>query len=227
MATAARPAPAKPGRVVLHDVPWALYVALRDIDANRNVRMAYDDGRLEIMSPRYRHEMLSDQLGMIVRAVTGVLGIPCRGSGSTTFQRPGGGDTEGKAKEPDTSFYLGDNERWLRGGQRIDLAEGDPPPDLAIEVDDTSDTRSKLPIYAALGVPEVWRYDAEAGTVWFLRLDADGIYRECDRSANRPMLTPARVVDWLGRAEGASESEWLMQLLDWVRDELPPAGDGP
>ena len=34
----------------------------------------------------------------------------------------------------------------------------DPPPDLVIEVDITRSSLDKLSIYAALRVPEVWRY---------------------------------------------------------------------
>jgi hypothetical protein len=30
--------------IVLHDVPWALYEALRDVEANWHIKMTYDDG---------------------------------------------------------------------------------------------------------------------------------------------------------------------------------------
>jgi len=38
----------------------------------------------------------------------------------------------------------------------MDLAV-DPPPDLVIEIDIPSPSFSKLPIYADMGVPDVWR----------------------------------------------------------------------
>jgi len=34
----------------------------------------------------------------------------------------------------------------------------DPPPDLVIGIDITNPSLNKLPLYAAIGVPEVWRY---------------------------------------------------------------------
>jgi Uma2 family endonuclease len=40
----------------------------------------------------------------------------------------------------------------------IDLTV-DPPPDLVIEIDITSPSLDKFPLYAVIGVPEVWRYD--------------------------------------------------------------------
>jgi hypothetical protein len=34
----------------------------------------------------------------------------------------------------------------------------DPPPDLVLEIDLTSPALDHFPIYARLGVPEIWRY---------------------------------------------------------------------
>ena len=46
----------------------------------------------------------------------------------------------------------------MRGRVDIDL-EKDPPPDLALEIDLTSKSLPRLPIYLRLGVPEIWCYD--------------------------------------------------------------------
>ena len=143
-------------RVVLRNVPWDYYARLRGDDANRHVRMSYYKGTLELMSPRYRHEKSTARLGQFVMRFTEVMDIPCTESRSTTFRR----EEQEAGKEADTSFYIA-NEELIRDKDEIDLAV-DPPPDLAIEVDDPNDSRGKLPIYAALRVPEVWRYDAKA-----------------------------------------------------------------
>jgi Uma2 family endonuclease len=45
--------------------------------------------------------------------------------------------------------------------------EIDPPPDLLIEIDVTNDSLDKFPLYAALGVPEVWRYEDNL-EIWIL-----------------------------------------------------------
>ncbi len=74
--------------------------------------------------------------------------------GSLTLKR---NDVQ-KGIEPDACFYL-KNEPEVRNKQNIDLNQGDIPPDLAIEIDLTSGSLNKLPIYAALGVAEIWRYD--------------------------------------------------------------------
>jgi hypothetical protein len=100
-----------------------------------------------------------------------------------------------------------------------------PPPDLAIEIDDSRDSRSRLPLYAALGVPEVWRYDAVKKSLWFGRLREDGTYEAIERSESLPMLTPAVGLDWMKRGENMAESLWFEQLRHWVRDELPPRAE--
>lgn len=210
------------GRVTLGDVSWEVYKALRDAPANRHVRMSYQDGRLELMSPLYRHELYAGRLAKVVLAVTGVLGIPCQESRATTFRRKGKGKgrAKGKGAEADTSFYIA-NEPSVRGKLKIDLKR-DPPPDLAIEVDETTESGSKLPIFAALCVPEVWRFDTEDESLWMGRLLDDGSYLECERSVSLPMLTPERIINWLRRSTLLSESDWFMQLLGWVRAELVP-----
>jgi len=210
-------------RIVLEGIPWDLYVSLRDLDNNQHLRMAYHDGTLEIMAPEYIHETDARRLGTFVIVLAEVLDIDCTGARSTTLRLGGEEPGKGSAKEPDESFYIA-SEPLVRTNRKIDLTV-DPPPDLAIEVDNTRDSAGKLPIYAALGVPEVWRYDVNTEVLWFGRLRNDGTYAPIERSACLPMLTPALVLDGLRLGAGMSESRWMGRLRDWVRDELaPPAG---
>jgi Uma2 family endonuclease len=198
-------------RIVLHDVPWSVYVDLRDNDANRHVRMSYYRGGLELMSPRYRHEKYGRRLERLVSVLAEELNIAGTCAGSTTFRR----ECEEAGKEPDTCFYFV-NEPRIRDKDDIDLAD-DPPPDLAIEVDDSRNSERKLPIYAALGVPEVWRYDAQNSVLWIGVLQPDGTYLSTTRSACLSLLTPERIVDALNLCRGIPESHWGRLLRDWAR----------
>ena len=201
----------------LHGVSYDLYAQLRRVPANRHLRMAYHDGTLEIMSPLYRQEKFSRRIGLIVLAVTAVLGIPCQGAGSTTFSRRGRRLLQGWGKEADQSFYLA-NERLLRGKEEISL-DVDPPPDLWIEVDHRGNSRGRLPLYAALGVPELWRFRTRRESLWFGRLEGDA-YVEIERSIALPMLTPEIVLECLRLGDGLSESEWDVILRTWVGAHL-------
>jgi Uma2 family endonuclease len=112
------------------------------------------------------------------------------------------------------------NEPMIRDKEEIDLAV-DPPADLAIEVDNLGDSEGKLPIYAALGAPEVWRYDARAGVLWFGRLQADGRYDPIASSECLPMLTPARPLEALALCRGVSKSRWGRLPREWVLGLTP------
>ena len=96
------------------------------------------------------------------------LGLPLETRGSTTWKR----QSAQRGIEPDTCFYVANAARIV-GKRHIDL-EADPAPDIAVEIDLTNESASKLPIHADLRVPEIWRYDGK--TVRFHALE-DGALR--------------------------------------------------
>ena len=215
--------PATRNGITVYDVDWETYCKLRDEPANNHVRMTYLDGTLTLMSPQHAHEGGAYLLGLLLVGVTSGLGLEIKGTRTTTLRR-GRAPRKGTGKEPDNAFYLGENERRMRRMKALDL-DVDPPPDLAIEVDNTQDSEASLPIYARLGVPEVWRYDVQAGTLWFGRLEGDA-YRELARSACLPRLTPALVLEALGVLDEGDmgENAWLEWIKAWARTlPEPPA----
>ncbi len=210
--------------ITLRGVDWETYCQLRDEPANDRVRMDYLDGELTLMSPAIRHERRSEILGLFIRGVTSGLGLTVMSIRSTTLRR-GTARRKGAGKEPDNAFYIGENERPMRNMKKkgkLDLAV-DPPPDVAIEVDNTRDSRRALAIYARLGVPEVWRYDAPKHSLWFGRLVGDH-YEPVDRSLALPRLTPALVLQALDVFDEGEmdENAWFEWLKGWARD-LPEA----
>ncbi len=214
-------------RLILRGIPWDLYVQLCDADEHRKVKMAYLDGTLELMAPEYVHDSISRRLGLFVNVVGEVLDIPCQGAGSTTFRRTfeEQGLRQSAGKEADQAVYFA-NEPAIRGRRQLDL-EIDPPPDLAIEVDNASRSDRALPIYARIGVPELWIFDVETFTLRFLALQPDGTYAAIEQSFNLPMLTPARVLQGLAPAEGLPETRWTRQLRAWVAAGFPNETFGP
>jgi Uma2 family endonuclease len=213
------------GWVTLRNVPYKTYLRLVREPKNFRLRMAYSQGTLEIMSPRREHEQPASRIGMIVRALTCELGIPCSGMRTTTFHRAGKGRTKGYGKEPDECFYLA-NEARILGKETVDLDAGDPPPDLWIEVDHRGNALGKLALYAGLGVPELWRYRTKDHSLLFLALDpAQGKYEPIPRSLSLPMLSPEAVLEALAMCAGISESIWDRRLRAWIRERLVPPPD--
>jgi Uma2 family endonuclease len=193
----------------LKSVAYDTYVRLRQARGNRGLRMAYHDGVLEIMSPEYRHDRGSRRLYDVVAAYCIAFDVPCEAAGSTTFSKGEPGEPMGKGKEADESFYVGKEAvEAILGKDTLDL-DVDPPPSLWVEVDNWGSSKAKLPLYAGLGVSEVWRYRARKNTLWIGRLAGDG-YEEAAASGVLPGLTPAMVCEVM--REGAS-----MNLTDWRR----------
>ncbi len=189
----------------LYGVSYDFYQQIRRAPGNRLLRMTYHDGTLEIMLAQYRHEKYSRRIGLVVLAVTSVLGIPCQGTGSTTFSRRGPQMSQGWGKEPDQCFYL-THESRIRGKDEINL-EVDPPPDLWIEVDHRGSSRGRMQLYAALGVPEIWRFRPRHQQLWFGSLQ-ECTYVEVVRSLALPMLTPELVLEALKLGADLPESQW-------------------
>lgn len=166
--------------IVLENISWQQYEGLLEVLGDRPAnRIAYDNGFLEIMNPRSDHEYLSDSMADAVKDIADELDMDYDCYGSATWRR----ELKKAGVEPDQCFYI-QNESLIRGKLEFDLAT-DPPPDLAIEVDFSSKSLDRFPIYARLGVPEIWRYDQGILTIHLLE---NGAYRESDTSLAFPML---------------------------------------
>ena len=208
----------------LRGIPYDLYEKIRDAPGNDSLRITYYDGVMEFMAPlEFRHEYGRDSLGMIVRAYAAVFKLDCEGAGSTTFRKGKPGKMKGKGKEPDLSFYFGENAEAVRQKQKLDL-KVDPPPDLWIEVDNTGSSKGGLPLYAELGVPEVWRYRTRRGKLWFGSLK-NGQYTEIQRSIHLPKLTPDIVLDLIGETRKLGQTGWDIWMRDWMDTTLRTAND--
>lgn len=199
-------------RILLSGISWNLYEQLRENEENLHVRMAYDKGRLELMSPSEDHESIKELIGDLVKAFTEELRIPRRSLGSTTWKR---GERD-KGLEPDACFYILNHPR-VRQRRPIDLAI-DPPPDLAIETEISRTVVGRLRIYAALGVPEVWRWRRKGLTAY--SLNKDGKYVECEFSLNLPMLRVKDLEPFLDLELAADETAWIRNFRDWVRERF-------
>jgi len=158
-----------PGQsTVLHDIDWQQFESiLEDLGEKRAARIAYLDGVLEIQMPLPEHEKVKVLIGDFIKALLDEMQIDFEPFGSTTFKRI----DKLAGLEPDDCFYIQNNVA-MRGVRKLDLTI-DPPPDLAIEVDLTSKT--KLEVYQAIAVPELWIYLDSALKIYILR---EGKYLE-------------------------------------------------
>jgi Uma2 family endonuclease len=196
-------------RVLLHDISWDTYERLlAESIANCGTRFTYSEGELEIMVLSAGHEQPNRILAFIAEITAASTGRDCAFTGSTTFKRK----DLAKGFEPDSSFYFR-NALAMRELDEIDLAS-DPPPELVIEVDITRSSLNRLPIFAAVGVSEVWRYDAH-GT-HFYTLDGKS-YREIAKSVVLAPMTATQASFFIDRYRREPFPIWLASIQDWVR----------
>ncbi len=201
-------------RFVLRGVSWQTYSALRDAPGNDNVRMTYDRGVLEMMSPSRLHERFGYVIGRLIDVWTLELGIPIQSCGSMTCRR----EDLARGFEPDRCYYV-ENEPLVWNRETLDLSV-DPPPDLAVEIDLTRSAVAKTPLYAAFAVPEIWCFDGQDLRVYLL--GPDGNYSPSDRSRCFPQLPPSRVEDCARQAAGSHETELIRSFQEWIRAEILP-----
>jgi Uma2 family endonuclease len=210
--------------VTLHDVDWETYCQLRDEESNNHVRMMYLDGELTIMSPLARHDLSSRRFYEVVTAVARASRIPYLPFGTTTLRKKGRARRKGSGKEPDEGFYLGNIVTEVENIDDLDLTIH-PPPSLAVEIDNSGDSRRALLTYARIKVPEVWVYKVRDRSLWFGRLAKEG-YEAIDRSLGLPRLTPELVLQALEARKNLDELHWHDWLAAWARTLAEPPAVG-
>jgi Uma2 family endonuclease len=195
-------------QVVLHDIPWQAYVTMCDALPERYIRMTYDRGELEIMTVSDRHERYKTLLGVLIYVIAEVLDRTIGGFGSFTHRRR----DLARALEPDQCYYLA-NFKKVRGKERIDLTK-DPPPDLAVEVEISRSLLDRIGILAALGVPEIWRFE---GTDLRVQILKNGNYVDSETSLAFPEIDIAKLAGFLHL--GFEEGDLAMgrALRSWLR----------
>jgi Uma2 family endonuclease len=164
------------------------------------------------MSPHRKHETSTLSIHDFIVILFDELNLDYCAMGHLTCKRE---DLQ-RGLEPDCCYYV-QNEPMIHGKEDIDLAI-DPPPDLMIEVDITNSSLVKLPICAALGVTEHWRYDGEKLQFRILRA---GAYAEVSESPAFPGLPLKEAIpDFVKRGRSNGQLRTLREFRKWVRAQL-------
>jgi Uma2 family endonuclease len=129
--------------------------------------------------------------------------------GSTTWRRR----SLARGLDADSCYYVA-NARRMIGRSREASLEVDPPPDICVEIDITNESLSKFSICAALGVPELWRFESKAAHFYELAGDS---YREVMESRFLPGLNPQMLVDALEQSARDGQTAALRAFRARVR----------
>jgi Uma2 family endonuclease len=202
-------------RFRLSGVDWQSYEQILEALGEHHVRITYDRGELELMSPLSPHELCKTFFVKLLYVLCEELDLPVKCCGSVTIRR----QAVARGLEPDECFYL-ESAAQVRDWRTLDLAH-DPPPDLAVEIDISRSCLDRFGVYAALGVPEVWRFDGT--TLQAYRLAANATYDPVSVSPSLPFLPLDEVLPLLERTFSDQDDRAQMRALrEWVRQRVLP-----
>lgn len=195
--------------LVLYGVSWNDYEHLLDLTKGQKApRLTYFNGVLIIMGfNSFVHENVSRFLYNLVLITSLVLRIKAVPSGSMTLKSK----RRRKGAAPDESFYIQNADKFPNKKTLFD-DQKDTPPDLLIEVDESSKSTEKFPIYADFGIKEFWRFDK--GILSIYALDDFGSYIEVEKSIAFPILTVELLNEFLERR---ADGDQFAALLDFEK----------
>ncbi len=137
-------------RYLTNDVSWLQYETfLNKLGDSLKFRVKYLDGVLEIMSPSRNHERIKKRIAQLLEVYFEEKNILTYPTGSMTLKN----QVKRGGLEPDESYCIHSDKEF---------------PDLAIEVVVTSGGLDRLNIYQRLGVKEVWFWENEAISIYYL-----------------------------------------------------------
>jgi Uma2 family endonuclease len=165
------------------------------------------------MTRSAEHEVAKSLLGLFVVTLAEELNRPLYLGGELTLRRH---DLD-RGLESDQCFWIA-NEARVRGKTMIDL-EQDPPPDLFIEIEVSRTVLDRIGLAAALGVPEVWRFDGVDIHVGLLQ--ENGEYQWGVHSPTFPGIRIHEMADFLRMARATDHLSVLRAFRAWVRGQAP------
>ncbi len=197
---------------------WDEYIQVIENPAYEKAKGYYHDGRMLIeMAPvGYNHSCDHTIILFAVNLYCTLKGIPLNGqviNGQVTcsFRKAGVQECQ-----PDVAYYIGENAQVIPKSTKVVSLESYPPPDLAIEVADTtlsSDLGNKRLLYEDLAVAEYWVVDVQKAQVRAFAIASGGSYR-ISESQVLPGLVISLLEGALRRSRDVDQAQvgaWLLQ----------------
>jgi len=194
--------------LILRGISWGEYEELIEaLGEAPGLRISYDQGTMQIVTLSSEHESFARLIERLVDRLSSKLRIKVLSFGSATLKH----SRWRKGSEPDACFYV---QSAGRIGNRVQLDFNiDPPPDIVVEVDINHDSLPKFPIYAALGVTEIWRYDGQSLVIYQLEHDH---YVTPETSLALPLLNGGVLTEFLSRSRNEDQYETLLAFETWL-----------
>ena len=199
-------------------VSWDEFIEAADNPAFEHAKGYYYNGKMliEAMGTGYDHSCDNTMMTFAVSLYCVLNGIPVNGLTGCSFRK-----ARLRECQPDIAYYIGDRAQSIpRGTKIVDLNQY-PPPDLAIEVSDSTlsdDLGNKRLLYEEVPVREYWVVDVQAAVVRAFAV-GDGGSRRISESLVLPGLAISLLEAALSRSREEDQSQvgaWLMQQFQSI-----------
>ena len=166
--------------VALYGISWEKFKAIEaQLEDNRDVRLSYLSGILEIKSPICEERgYIKSTHGLLLEAYMREKGIRFYALGGFTLEAPGYA-----SGTPDESYSIGSKKEV---------------PDIVIEIIITSGTINRRELYKPKKVPEIWFWKSNQLRVFHLN---EGEYEEVSQSTFFPDLDLTLLLRYIGHPD--------------------------
>lgn len=192
---------------------WDEYIEAMKNPAYEKAKSYYYNGQLRIeMTPIGPDHSRNSTIIIVAVSLFGIVkGIALNGLDNCSYQKTGV-----RQCQPDVSYYVGDRASLVPQGTAVVDLDYYLPPDLVIEIANTSlsdDLGSKRLLYEELGVAEYWVVDVQRAQMMAFAI-ADGGSRRITESQVLPGLAMSLLEEALRRSREVDQTQvgaWLMQ----------------
>lgn len=191
---------------------WDEYIQAVENPAYEKAKGYYHNGRMRIEMPPVGNDHASDHTVVLfaVNLFASIKGISINGKDNCTYRKIGL-----REAQPDISYYIGENADVIPYGTSIISLDIYPPPNLVIEIANTSladDKGEKRLMYEDLGVQEYWIVDVQNVQVMAFAVENQGS-RRITESQVLPGLAISLLNDALRRTRQMNQGQvgaWLL-----------------
>jgi Uma2 family endonuclease len=131
--------------------------------------------RVETMGVGPNHAADNSVIHIAITLFCALKGIPLKGLINCSYRK-----TRVREAQPDVSYYVGNRANLAPQGSSVVNLDETPPPDLAIEIADSSlndDLGKKRLLYEEIGISEYWVVDVENARILAFQIIDQGSKR--------------------------------------------------
>ena len=196
---------------------WETFLTLSQQPTYQKAKAYYFRGAYQfVMGVGANHATINLIISLLVELYCIVRGIPFRGLTNASYRKAGLRECQ-----PDSSFYLGDSVNASPTGREIADLDNYSPPDLAIEIADSSladDLGMKRLLYEEMQVKEYWVVDVSSLEMFAFAVDQNLGSRRVQQSVVLEGLAMDAITEALHKSQELDNA----QLGQWWMEKIKP-----